>query len=1350
MSKGWKRTLTALLCLVMLLALAPNSTNAIGSYGINFDLAAYTTSNPFYQNGLRGQCTWYAWGRTYEKYGINLPCRGNATTWDETCGRIVGTEPRANSVAVWESSTLGNTYGHVAYVEYVSDTEIRISEANFNNSNINVDYRYSEGVFYRSTGKYVGTYNDNTNYYRKFPDKYIYLPSTLDINGYLDGQSVATIDNYGTFDIYIGGKKVKSGVSEYRNTELTPGVQYTIANVKAASGKAFAGIYAGGDYTGSVSGNTVIALEFRTIKPSTWLKNHAPKKVGKYGGHTYYYFPDKVSWVEAYNYCIKFGGHLVSIGSAGENQFVSNLTEKTTAWIGLTDKAQEGTFKWSNGDAVSYTNWLSGEPNDDKSNMEGSEDYAAIVGADLSSDVGKWNDVYGYAQYGFVCEVDEIVKYTLDVNGWLDGQELDNIQGIGTFDSYIDGKKTENDIYDYYNEILPIGTTYEFNDIKCINGYEYVGVKSGHLSGTMTGHTKVVLEFKRPSTVTTYTVSYDANGGTDAPGQQIKTKGQTLILSGSKPSRSSSNGSYTVTLDPNGGNVDTTSLSATRTTKYTFQNWNTAKNGSGTSYAPGASYTTDASVTLYAQWTSSTTVSSVMLPTPWRYGYNFKGWGTSSTATSGVTGSYRPSRSVTLYALWEKEDLSGWSTTKPDNIYEDQIETATQYRYSDRTAAGGWTLTGSGTIDYVQSWTTGFNTSHSLYAQYNKTPKTPGVSGNKKVEANTVAYGWIYWHWTYVRGWLPNDNYNVFISTDPNEVSANGLPYQYFTAFWSDYDAPAYSGDASIFKYWRDDPNDGSWWWYRIPVYRQTYKEYTGSDSSTTWSDWSVWTMIQYPTGDDRKAETRTVYRYKDSVQPFTVAFDPNGGSCDTASKSVIRGETYGSLPAAKRNGFVFDGWYTAKEGGDLVSAATRVTATGAHTLYARWTNAHTHTAGQPVKENEVAATCVKEGGYDEVTYCTGCGKELSRTHVTVPALGHNPGEPVKENEVTATCTTDGSYDEVVYCIRCKAELSRTHKVEVKHHTPGQPVKENEVPATTETAGGYDEVTYCTRCGAELSRVHKTIDKLPIHVTFKTQPKSVTVKSGSKAKFTVKVKEKHVTYQWYCRAPGAQEWTKIPGANKASYQVEASKANDGWQFRCGVTNETEAFSNPATLTVKIQPPAVKTQPKDLTAKSGKKVKFSVKASGKGLTYTWYSRPNAEAAWTPVAGQTKNSLSIVASKANDGSQYYCHIQNADGEVDSAVVTLTVTPEAPTIKTQPKDAKVKIGAKAKFKVKATGKNVTYQWYYRTSETGEWILLEGQTSANLTVIATEGNIGWQFRCRAWNADGEAYSNPATLRQK
>ena len=124
--------------------------------------------------------------------------------------------------------------------------------------------------------------------------------------------------------------------------------------------------------------------------------------------------------------------------------------------------------------------------------------------------------------------------------------------------------------------------------------------------------------------------------------------------------------------------------------------------------------------------------------------------------------------------------------------------------------------------------------------------------------------------------------------------------------------------------------------------------------------------------------------------------------------------------------------------------------------------------------------------------------------------------------------------------------------------------------------------------------------------------------------------------------------------------------------------------------------------------------------------------------------------MVASKANDGSQYYCHIQNADGEVDSAVVTLTVTPQPPTIKTQPKDAKVKIGGKAKFKVKASGKNVTYQWYYRTSEIGEWILLEGATKDKYEVKVTAEMIGWQFRCLAKNADGQAYSKVATLLKK
>ncbi len=49
-------------------------------------------------------------------------------------------------------------------------------------------------------------------------------------------------------------------------------------------------------------------------------------------------------------------------------------------------------------------------------------------------------------------------------------------------------------------------------------------------------------------------------------------------------------------------------------------------------------------------------------------------------------------------------------------------------------------------------------------------------------------------------------------------------------------------------------------------------------------------------------------------------------------------------------------------------------------------------------------------------------GKTIYR-HAT-----HNPLDAVRENEVSATCMKEGSYDEVFYCSICKAEISRTHK----------------------------------------------------------------------------------------------------------------------------------------------------------------------------------------------------------------------------------------------------------------------------------------------------------------------------------
>lgn len=149
-----------------------------------------------------------------------------------------------------------------------------------------------------------------------------------------------------------------------------------------------------------------------------------------------------------------------------------------------------------------------------------------------------------------------------------------------------------------------------------------------------------------------HTVSYNANGGSGAPGAQTKWYGSTLTLSGTRPTR----------------------------TGYTFQGWATSAGG-GVAYQPGQGYGNDADITLYAVWKANTwTVKynanggsgapadqtktygqTLKLSTtkPVRTDYNFKGWATSKanadkgTVTYAAGANYTSNAAITLYAVWE-------------------------------------------------------------------------------------------------------------------------------------------------------------------------------------------------------------------------------------------------------------------------------------------------------------------------------------------------------------------------------------------------------------------------------------------------------------------------------------------------------------------------------------------------------------------------------------------------------------------------------------------------------------------------------------------------------------------------
>lgn len=70
----------------------------------------------------------------------------------------------------------------------------------------------------------------------------------------------------------------------------------------------------------------------------------------------------------------------------------------------------------------------------------------------------------------------------------------------------------------------------------------------------------------------------------------------------------------------------------------------------------------------------------------------------------------------------------------------------------------------------------------------------------------------------------------------------------------------------------------------------------------------------------------------------FTVSFNANEGIVNESSKTVVYGSSYGSLPTPTRDYYTFDGWYTAKTGGNKITESSVFNSAENVTLYAHWT----------------------------------------------------------------------------------------------------------------------------------------------------------------------------------------------------------------------------------------------------------------------------------------------------------------------------------------------------------------------------------------------------------------------------
>ena len=114
------------------------------------------------------------------------------------------------------------------------------------------------------------------------------------------------------------------------------------------------------------------------------------------------------SWTAAQTAAAATGGHLATLTSAPEDDFVRGLAGPILGdyWIGLSDAAMEGDYQWVTGEPFAYDGFAPGEPN----NFDGDEDY--ISGNFPNGDLpAGWND------QNDIVTIDQIGGYVVEFTG---------------------------------------------------------------------------------------------------------------------------------------------------------------------------------------------------------------------------------------------------------------------------------------------------------------------------------------------------------------------------------------------------------------------------------------------------------------------------------------------------------------------------------------------------------------------------------------------------------------------------------------------------------------------------------------------------------------------------------------------------------------------------------------------------------------------------------------------------------------------------------------------------------------------------------------------------------------------
>lgn len=445
---------------------------------------------------------------------------------------------------------------------------------------------------------------------------------------------------------------------------------------------------------------------------------------------------------------------------------------------------------------------------------------------------------------------------------------------------------------------------WRYNDSSASGGYSES--TTNPLRVTITGKRDITAVFELKS----YTVTWNANGGTVSPASTTKTHGSTL------------------------GTLPTPTRASTAEYSYTFAGWFTAASG-GTQIS--STTTVTGNVTYYAHWTatkrsytatfngnggSTPSPSSITkkyntalgtLPTCSRTGYTFLGWYTASSGGTKISTTTVVTKDITYYAQWS---INSYTLTFNPN--------------------GGTVTPTSKDLEYNSAYGTLPTPTRASDAQYTYTFAgwyTAATGGTQVIATTKMAAKdtTIYAHWK-----SNTRSYTVSYQTTYGTLNRTSQSVAYNSKGSCTLTMPSNTAEFTYtFVGWYTAANGGG----------------TKVGSELTLETPAIKGTVTY-------------YAYVTrSTKSYTHTFNANGGG--TVSPTTITkayNTALGTLPTVSRTGYTFVGWFdtSATSGGTQATTTTKVT--GTKTWYARWSiNSYTFTFDKNGGNTPSSTTITKE-----------------------------------------------------------------------------------------------------------------------------------------------------------------------------------------------------------------------------------------------------------------------------------------------------------------------------------------------------------------------------------------------------